>query len=225
MFLGNGLAGSKTLNIRKTRSSRPALHGPRGLGIQTCRTPSRPTQARGSIPFARDVSPMSSQLNVADQDSISHSPFLGTYPHILDALARQISPRPSARNESLFQTSCVLCPHVSVTAECTALEAGQQRVWAAIEISGRLSQISERPTGEQVGVVTGAFMDHELGEFLGASDQRRPLTMVTDRFFEHGCLYDLTVEVLPMEGSTIINVLREQVFPTYVRLPISCSVC
>lgn len=35
-----------------------------------------------------------------------------------------------------------------------------------------------------------------------------------DRYFEFGCLYDLTVEILPMSGNTIVQVLGEQSFPT-----------
>lgn len=42
------------------------------------------------------------------------------------------------------------------------------------------------------------------------------LTRCTDRFFEYGCLYDLTVEALPSEQVTIVQILREQPFPTYV---------
>lgn len=37
-----------------------------------------------------------------------------------------------------------------------------------------------------------------------------------DRFFEFGCLYDLTVDVLPVSGTTVVQVLPEQAFPTSV---------
>ena len=160
MFLGNGPAGPSTLNIRKTRSSRPALRGPRGMGTQTCRDPSLNSTypARGPIPFARTASPPNSQLRVLEQDSKPHSSLTESYPHILDAPARQPSPGRSMLHGS--STRAVLCPYVSVTAECTALEADQQSVWAAVEVSGRLSQIPL----EHTGAVTGSVLDHELGD-------------------------------------------------------------
>lgn len=215
MFLGNGLAGSKTLNIRKTRSSRTPLHGPRPLGAQTCRNPSlRSTlPVRGPTPFARYVSPLSSNSSVADQDDKSQSSLL--YPNILDVSATQPSPRLSAGNGSSARSPCVLCPHVSVTTENRALEAGPQNAWVAVEVSGRLSQILEEYPGEQAGVSTGAFVDHELGT-LHSFRLMYLLIILTDRFFEHGCLYDLTVDILPLNGSTITHVLREQTFPAYV---------
>ena len=134
MFLGNGLAGSKTLNIPKTRTSRPALEEARGFGAQTHRSASLRCVRLGKtsvVPYAPNVSPMSSQSGVAGQschDNRSQSSLSGMYPHILDAPARQPSPALSMHNGSLSKSSCVLCPHVSVTTECTALEADQQSV-------------------------------------------------------------------------------------------------
>lgn len=40
--------------------------------------------------------------------------------------------------------------------------------------------------------------------------------MAKDRYFEFGCLYDLTVQILPASGSTVLQVLKEQDFPTLV---------
>ncbi|KND92999.1 hypothetical protein TOPH_02247 [Tolypocladium ophioglossoides CBS 100239] len=42
------------------------------------------------------------------------------------------------------------------------------------------------------------------------------LTSKADRFFEFGCLYDLTVDVLPASGTTVVQVLQEQAFPTTI---------
>ncbi|POR37641.1 Uncharacterized protein TPAR_02161 [Tolypocladium paradoxum] len=42
------------------------------------------------------------------------------------------------------------------------------------------------------------------------------LTCKADRFFEFGCLYDLTVDILPASGTTIVQVLQEQAFPTTI---------
>lgn len=40
----------------------------------------------------------------------------------------------------------------------------------------------------------------------------------TDRYFEFGCLYDLTVQILPANGTTVVQILKEQNFPTLVSL-------
>lgn len=129
MFLGNGLAGSKTLNIPKTRASRPALEGARGHGAMH-RSASLRSSAPGrtSASLAMGISPRNSQVDVIDEDSRSRISLTGIYPRILDAPARQPSPAPSLRNLSSSRTSCVLCPYISVTAECTALEADQKTV-------------------------------------------------------------------------------------------------
>ncbi|PFH60948.1 hypothetical protein XA68_18523 [Ophiocordyceps unilateralis] len=37
-----------------------------------------------------------------------------------------------------------------------------------------------------------------------------------DRFFEYGCLYDLSVAIEPTPGSTIVRVIQEQAFPTTI---------
>lgn len=39
---------------------------------------------------------------------------------------------------------------------------------------------------------------------------------LTDQFFAHGCLYDLEIEILPVDGSDIVHVFQEQTFPTCV---------
>jgi hypothetical protein len=46
----------------------------------------------------------------------------------------------------------------------------------------------------------------------------------SDRYFEFGCLYDLTVQILPANGTTVVQVLKEQDFPTSV-LPVSTAEC
>ncbi|PHH87518.1 hypothetical protein CDD83_8746 [Cordyceps sp. RAO-2017] len=84
--------------------------------------------------------------------------------------------------------------------DCTGRGPCQQTIWAAVEVSGRLSRIpsSRSPSGNQ-SPTTGSFVPHQL-----------------DRFFEFGCLYDLSVEVSPTPGSTVIQVIQEQAFPTTI---------
>ncbi|KAM4056842.1 hypothetical protein HRG_003705 [Hirsutella rhossiliensis] len=97
----------------------------------------------------------------------------------------------------------VLSPYISVVSQCTGQEAGRQSAWATVEVSGRLSRIpsSRSPSGSgaQPLVSRGSFVDHQL-----------------DRFFEFGCLYDLSVEILPTTESAIVQVVQEQAFPTTI---------
>ncbi|KAH7328197.1 hypothetical protein B0I35DRAFT_472940 [Stachybotrys elegans] len=91
-----------------------------------------------------------------------------------------------ARNSS----ACVLSPSIYVVAHTAGLRNGQRVVWAAVEISGRLSQ----PGSHQ------------------AFDGSRPL----DRFFEFGCMYDLNVRILPTARASIVQVFHEEQFPTTI---------
>ena len=95
---------------------------------------------------------------------------------------------------------------------------GQSTIWAAIEVSGRLSQITQTDgrQNEGQGIGNSSFVDHDLGKFISTDPGRRnqTLNLVTDRFFHFGCLYDLMVDILPAAGTTVIQVLKEQIFPT-----------
>ncbi|PHH65345.1 hypothetical protein CDD81_2757 [Ophiocordyceps australis] len=97
----------------------------------------------------------------------------------------------------------VLSPCITVSSESTCYEHGRQTVWAAIEVTGRLSSItSSRSSSESsaiVASVAGSFVEHQL-----------------DRFFEFGCLYDLTVQVLPTAGTRLVTIMQEQAFPTTI---------
>ncbi|CAM1511430.1 Fc.00g089430.m01.CDS01 [Cosmosporella sp. VM-42] len=97
--------------------------------------------------------------------------------------------------------ACVLVPHVVVTSEVTALETGQHSLWAAIEISSQLSQVQTGKANpsfkEPTSVITGSI----------ANNQQEGL-------FEFGCLYDLAVDILPAKSTSVLQVLRERVFPT-----------
>jgi hypothetical protein len=65
----------------------------------------------------------------------------------------------------------VLCPHISVLCDTAAVHDGLQRIWAAIEVSRRLSKLPLRENfgGSAEGVniepdiVTGSFVDNTLG--------------------------------------------------------------
>ncbi|KPM38763.1 hypothetical protein AK830_g7820 [Neonectria ditissima] len=99
--------------------------------------------------------------------------------------------------------ACVLTPHVEVTSEVAALEAGQHTWWVAIEISGRISAV---PSGD---------MNHGIQEFPERSEicMRPSGQHWRGDLMEFGNLYDLGVEVLPTGSSSILQVLREEPFP------------
>ncbi|KFA51685.1 hypothetical protein S40293_02778 [Stachybotrys chartarum IBT 40293] len=91
----------------------------------------------------------------------------------------------------------VLSPFITIDSSTTGLDHGQCSVWVAIEVSGRLSQAS---TLQSVpGMATGSFIGNTL-----------------DRFFEYGCLYDLSIDIVPMPGTRVVQVLGEQHFPTTI---------
>ncbi|KAJ3465829.1 hypothetical protein MRS44_006487 [Fusarium solani] len=97
--------------------------------------------------------------------------------------------------------SCVLAPHIVITPEATSLEPGRHSLWAAIEVSGRLWSASE-------SVI-------EPGPCQERSDYSKSLTGCDQQGdpFEFGRLYDLKVQVLPTEKSSVVRVLQNQSFP------------
>ncbi|KAF7550040.1 hypothetical protein G7046_g8142 [Stylonectria norvegica] len=124
--------------------------------------------------------------------------------------------------------ACVLAPHIAVTTETTALEAGQHRMWAAIKVSGRLSQVSSetiRADTEQPGLETVSFVDTQQGSECPAGLYKEPQPQDLDGFFEFGCLYDLNIEILPTPGTSVLQVLREQSFPTSVPHGHRATIC
>ncbi|RDA90864.1 hypothetical protein CP533_3227 [Ophiocordyceps camponoti-saundersi (nom. inval.)] len=91
----------------------------------------------------------------------------------------------------------VLCPCISVTSE--AVGEGRSSIWAAVEVSGRLSSIPSSRSSSNHSTNRASFIAHPL-----------------DRFFEYGCLYDLTVDIDPTPGWTIVQIIQEQAFPTTI---------
>ncbi|KAG5930290.1 hypothetical protein E4U53_002267 [Claviceps sorghi] len=117
-----------------------------------------------------------------------------------DGSPQQLSPRQMARNTGGY----ILSPHVVVTAHGEETLGEGARVWAAVEISGKLSRIasSSPPTGDETHggpKSSGTFVNHK-----------------TDRFFDFGCLYDLTAEVHSTQDATVLEVIQEQPWPTTI---------
>ncbi|KAL7796584.1 hypothetical protein V8C37DRAFT_351606 [Trichoderma ceciliae] len=98
---------------------------------------------------------------------------------------------PLLSNSSLSErTEFVLSPHISVISETAGVLAGQQHLWAAVEVCGRLFPASGRP-------------EHEM----------MPCPE-TDTSLKFGYLYDLTIDILPTPQSSIVQTICPQSFPT-----------
>ncbi|KAG6234183.1 hypothetical protein E4U26_005919 [Claviceps purpurea] len=134
---------------------------------------------------------------------------------------QQLSPRRIAKNTGGY----ILSPRIVVTAHNEETLGENARVWAAVEICRKLSQISSSSSpatasssfssstatippfstaaeeDEQGGRKSsgGTFVDHKI-----------------DRFFDFGCLYDLTAEVHSTQDATVVEVIQEQSWPTTI---------
>lgn len=137
-----GLVGSQTLNIKKTRRARPSIDDHGNL----------------DAPCHRYTSTASAPLGEGD---LRIEDFTNTSTVKIHGNGAKLALSPDLRSQP-SRTSCVLCPDVAVTAEITALEDSQKTVWAAIEVSGRLSNLA-KGTEPQTGILTGSFIDYELG--------------------------------------------------------------
>lgn len=145
-----GVAGSQTLNVKKTRQARSFFNERPASGAQTYRKRSMGTFLSGQRRFP-----------TAEVLSASRYPPAGPS---ADQPELQSSPRPAKyRGPQQSGTPCVLCPHISVTDDCITLDNGQRSVWAAIEVSGMVSELRERPPGNVSIIVTGSFINHSSG--------------------------------------------------------------
>ncbi|ETR97769.1 hypothetical protein M419DRAFT_90600 [Trichoderma reesei RUT C-30] len=89
------------------------------------------------------------------------------------------------------ESSVVLSPHIRVVPETVGISFGQQHIWAAVEVSGRLSQAGDGP---------------ELGPEMVACSEG-------DTASKFGYLYDVIVDALPMPQSLILQIIRQQDSP------------
>ncbi|KAL6896392.1 hypothetical protein GGI43DRAFT_424279 [Trichoderma evansii] len=86
----------------------------------------------------------------------------------------------------------VLSPHINVIPETMSMRAGQQHLWVAIEVCGRLFPAYSEPGNDRVH----------------CPDK--------DTSLKFGYLYDLTVDVLPTLQSSIVQTICQQSFPTTI---------
>lgn len=218
LLKSQGVSVSPTLSVRKRRQRRPPIENcmPRVAGrhrdASSCAVPlERGDCLTNKDPFLQ----LSTDASKAGQEILPGVAGLPSPEHLL---FDPTEPTTSIENRSQKALSYVLSPHVSVTPEVAGIYDGDGgcSVWAAVEVSAKLCKASTtQASGENSHLsrfTSGSFIDHHTGMY-GAL-WLTILTVSVDRFFEFGCLFDLTVEVLPTDGTSITQVLREQPFPT-----------
>ncbi|KAK0672281.1 hypothetical protein QBC41DRAFT_217558 [Cercophora samala] len=105
------------------------------------------------------------------------------------------SPRSSPDKGVSAPDPLVLVPRIVVTPEHKALDEGAVSLWAAVQLS---TQISRANVPDQLG---GCGLVGEHGHEPSPSDQD---------LFRYGCLYDVSVEILPTSRSSIIEVVDDK---------------
>ncbi|KAG5971659.1 hypothetical protein E4U58_007270 [Claviceps cyperi] len=134
---------------------------------------------------------------------------------------QQLSPRRIAKNTGAY----ILSPRIVITAHNGETLGENTRVWAAVEICRKLSQISSSSSSAMASssfssstttippCSTGAEEDTQGGR---QSSGGTFVDHKIDRFFDFGCLYDLTAEVHSTQDATVVEVIQEQSWPTTI---------
>jgi hypothetical protein len=151
---------SQTLNIGKTRTNRPNLNATLG------RLPA-PVPMLHSTTFT-----CASHRESMDRECpISYPQYERRVQQSTDPFLELPLLAEHDMNDHRARTQFVLCPHISVLCDTAAVQDGLQQIWAAIEVSGRLSKLSLRKSfGESTEgadikpeIVTGSFVNNTLG--------------------------------------------------------------
>ncbi|KAM7218560.1 hypothetical protein V8F06_006024 [Rhypophila decipiens] len=95
---------------------------------------------------------------------------------------------------SSFDDPYVLVPKIIVTPESKTLEDGATGLWAAVQISTEI-----RPAN-------ASAHQRSNSPFIRGPSQLD--------VFRYGCLYDVSVEILPTESSVIVEVLKDKSYET-----------
>ncbi|KAG5976853.1 hypothetical protein E4U56_001099 [Claviceps arundinis] len=134
---------------------------------------------------------------------------------------QQLSPRRIAKNTGGY----ILSPRIIVTVHNEEMLGENARVWAAVEICRKLSQISSSSSSATASssfssstttipcFSTGAEEDTQGGR---KSSGGTFVDHKIDRYFDFGCLYDLTAEVHSTQDATVVEVIQEQSWPTTI---------
>jgi hypothetical protein len=192
-----------TLKIRKIRRKRPSLKNSLENGDGDCisSTCTLPTE-RSNI-WADDSSRASSRCTY-------HEP-RGAY---------TLTDSPCISKSSLAEkATLVLSPHISVVSETVSMLAGQQHLWAAVEVCGRLFPACAGPKHDEVpcpdkGWWPTVICFYSESKAAMYTVSIRTLMNNTDTSLKFGYLYDLTIDVLPTLQSSIIQIICQESFPT-----------
>lgn len=187
-------AKTQSLIVRKVRERRPSVINQLKETLHTKRKVSAPVNGHewsNSLPAERSIRPPSLSDHSYSQGS-SLSPF---------------------REDMPTTRSCVLSPYVTITPDVSAFDGSRQTIWAAIEVSGRLSH-PQATDQACASLITEHLVQIQNGnppcDGLAMACAKRTL----DRYFEFGCLYDMAIDVAGTGGASVLQVSQEQSFPT-----------
>lgn len=192
------------MKMRRSRRKRPSLKNNLENRDGDCITSTCTLPMEHSNTWLDDSSRASSRCTYhgqRDSRDLTEIPFL---------------PKPLLAEE----TSLVLSPHINVIPETMSMRAGQQHLWAAIEVCGRLLPANDRPGNGRVSCLNkGWWSTFPLSILRVVLEYRQrwkygTLTVDTDTSLTFGYLYDLTIDVLPTTQSSIVQTICQQSFPT-----------
>ncbi|KAK4134296.1 hypothetical protein BT67DRAFT_380390 [Trichocladium antarcticum] len=92
----------------------------------------------------------------------------------------------------------VLTPQIVVTPEYSALDEGVATLWAAVQLSAQVCRVNG-PDQKDHDTAYGQTTGHR-------------------QVFQYGCLYDVSVEILPTAKTAIVEVLDGKACTKYVSL-------
>ncbi|KAF3350773.1 hypothetical protein VD0002_g5807 [Verticillium dahliae] len=104
----------------------------------------------------------------------------------------------NAYHAPIYQDAYVLVPHISITPEARTWDNSGDVLWTAIEITGQVRQSSNSQP---------AFSQHAGCEGIAIPDP-----------FRYGLLFDIRINIQPLIGAFIIELLQDDPIPTHVTL-------
>ncbi|KAG7117575.1 hypothetical protein HYQ44_006200 [Verticillium longisporum] len=100
----------------------------------------------------------------------------------------------NAYHAPIYQDAYVLVPHISITPEARTWDNSGDVLWTAIEITGQVRQSSNSQP---------AFSQHAGCEGIAIPDP-----------FRYGLLFDIRINIQPLMGAFIIELLQDDPIPT-----------
>jgi len=159
------LLSKSTPPVKNVRRRWPLVRTRPSFGASTCRTPSSGSSLRSD--YVSDTRSFSRTSTIGSATRRLALCALGDERDSPDPLASSTPPAsPLLPDRALHTQPFVLSPCISVTSESAEPHNGQQWLWAAIEVSARLSRIpsSRCPSSASARKeATGTFVEHQLG--------------------------------------------------------------